>query len=69
MGQDANQTGAPVLVGQKGIYLEIQLRLFSQGLRDNDEHRVMRGTARLLTETEIRILAAYLNSSAAPSTI
>jgi cytochrome c553 len=62
-GSDGGGLDAPMLVGQESLYLEIQLRLFAQGLRTTDEHRVMRGTARRLTETEIRALAAYLGSS------
>lgn len=50
----------PRLAGQHALYLETQLRSFSQRLRTND-NAVMHRIASRLSEAEIRALAAYLS--------
>ena len=50
----------PRLAGQHALYLETQLRSFSQRLRTND-NAVMHRIASRLTEAEVRALAAYLS--------
>lgn len=50
----------PRLAGQHALYLETQLRSFSQRLRTND-NAVMHRVASRLTEADVRALAAYLS--------
>ncbi len=50
----------PRLAGQHALYLETQLRSFSQRLRTND-NAVMHRIASRLIEAEVRALAAYLS--------
>lgn len=60
-GRDAADVrGAPRLEAQHPDYLTKQLDDFKTGRRRNDPDGVMRAVASLLTDDEVRILAAYL---------
>ena len=57
---NARGGNVPELVGQQPQYLEIQLSLFAQGIRTNDQDGVMQKIARKLTLDEIRQFSASL---------
>jgi cytochrome c553 len=51
--------GTPALAGQRGAYLEQQLKFFRTGERSNDIYGSMREIADRLTDTEIAAAAKY----------
>jgi len=54
--------GFPRISGQPAMYTEVQLKAYREGERQTDENHggMMRGAARGLTDTEISLLADYL---------
>lgn len=54
---------APQIMGQQPQYLEIQLSLFSQGIRSNDRDEVMRKIASELTFDQIREISKSLGTN------
>lgn len=57
---DTAQGDAPQIAGQSPQYLEIQLSLFAQGIRTNDQNGVMQKIAQSLTRDEIRQISEVL---------
>lgn len=53
---------APCLEAQQAGYIVKQLQDFKAGRRDNDPKQAMRSVARLLSDQDIELLAAYLAS-------
>lgn len=58
----------PYLAGQSPHYLELQLRLWSEGRRRNDPLGVMADVARRLTPQDRRAVAQYFGSLPPPTT-
>lgn len=56
----------PYLAGQSSHYLELQLRLWSEGRRRNDPQGVMADVARRLTPQDRRAVAQYFGSLPPP---
>ncbi len=57
----------PYLAGQHAIYTELQLRLWKQGVRNNDPLDVMEQIARAMSDEDIRAVALYFESVPAPA--
>lgn len=57
---DARTGDAPQIAGQQPQYLEIQLSLFAQGIRTNDQGGIMQKVARGLSIDEIRRVSETL---------
>lgn len=57
----------PQLAGQYAAYLELQLRLWKQGVRQNDPVGMMSDIAKRLTEEEIRAVSLYYESVRPPA--
>ena len=57
---DTQAGDAPKILGQQPQYLEIQLSLFSQGIRTNDQGGIMQNIAHKMTFDEIRQLSEVL---------
>jgi cytochrome c553 len=66
-GPGAYRMGVPSLTGQNAVYIEQQLRNFSQWARRNDMNMPMRTVAGMLTADEINNLAR--DFSAGPSQV
>jgi len=50
----------PRVAGQHAKYIEIQLKNFRDGKRDNDAGRMMRNVAAKMTDAEIAAVAQYM---------
>ncbi len=61
---NAGKGVAPRIEGQQPQYLEIQLSLFAQGVRSNDQAQVMRQIAAKLTVDQIRQISESLGQQA-----
>lgn len=61
----ANGTGlapsVPYLAGQYASYMELQLQLWKDGVRDNDAMNVMSSIARKMNENDMRAVSEYLS--------
>jgi cytochrome c553 len=58
----------PYLAGQYAGYIELQLKLWQQGVRRNDPLNVMADIARRMGPQEIEAVAAYFGSAPPPGT-
>jgi cytochrome c553 len=58
-GGNPGMYGMPMLLGQKGVYLQQTLIAFARGERHNDIYRAMRDVARKLDASEVAALASY----------
>lgn len=54
------QANFPHLAGQHAKYIEIQLKAFRAGQRDNDAGAMMRNIAAKMTDDEIKAVASYI---------
>lgn len=50
----------PLLGGQQGRYVELQLMAFRAGERNNDAGKMMRNTAEGMTDAEIKAVSSYV---------
>jgi cytochrome c553 len=65
-GPGGYKIGAPPLTGQYPEYIERQLAAFAQGSRQNDINEQMRAITWQLTPDEMRAVAAFYGTKAAP---
>lgn len=60
-GKGIDTAGYPALSGQDSPYVDLQLRAFRSGARNNDESEVMRAITARLNDNEIAALASYVS--------